>query len=119
VSDKVVSFPGAEPLPENLIQVADSKPHNYCQHGTITLDPHKRLVECSVCGAVLDPFDFLEQQARLLQRAWQHHGMAQAKVTELNTSIGNLQTELKRLKGQVARARDKVPAIDVRGKDKL
>jgi hypothetical protein len=119
VSDKVVTFPGAEPLPENIINVADSKPHNYCQHPSITLDPHKRVVECEACGAVLDPFEFLERQANLLQRAWQNHRAAQNKVSELHTAISNLNVELKRLKGKVSRAREKVPVLDVRGKDQL
>jgi hypothetical protein len=121
MNDKVVSFPGAEPLPENLIQRQDDlrRRMHYCTHGRITLDAHNRLVTCAECGATLDPFQFLLQQADLLQRAWANHRMAAAKVDELNTSIGNLQAEEKRLKGRIRRAKETQPVIDTRGKDRL
>ena len=119
--DKVVTFPGAEPLPENLIQrQEDPKRYTrFCTHGRITLDEHQRLVNCADCGAVLDPFQFLLKQADLLQRAWDNYRMASRKVEELNTSISNLQTEEKRLKARVRRAKEAQPVIDTRGKDRL
>lgn len=121
MSDKVVTFPGAEPLPENLIErKEDPKRYTrYCHHARITLDEHNRLVNCAECGATLDPFQFLLQQADLLQRAWANHRMAAKKVEDLNTSIANLQAEEKRLKGRVRRAKEAQPVIDTRGKDKL
>lgn len=121
MSDKVVTFPGAEPLPENLIQREDDPKRytRFCTHGRITLDEHQRLVNCAECGAVLDPFQFLLKQTDLLQRAWDNYRMASRKVDELNTSIGNLKTEEKRLKGRVQRAKLAQPVIDTRGKDKL
>lgn len=121
MNDKVISFPGAEPLPENLLQREEDPKRwtRFCTHGRITLDEHQRLVNCAECGAVLDPFQFLLKQADLLQRAWANHRMAAAKVEELNTSISNLKTEEKRLKGRVARAKAAQPVIDTRGKDKL
>ena len=121
MSDKVVTFPGAEPLPENLIRREDDpKRHTrFCTHGRITLDEHQRLVNCADCSAVLDPFQFLLKQADMLQRAWDHYRMASRKVEELNTSIANLQAEEKRLKARVRRAKETQPVIDTRGKDKL
>lgn len=121
MSDKVISFPGAEPLPENLLTVKENHKHqfNYCNHGRIVLDHHNRLVNCAECGATLDPFQFLEKQADLLQRAWRNYSMAQRKVEELSTSIANLMAEEKRIKGRIRRAKDSQPVIDMRGKDKL
>jgi hypothetical protein len=121
MNDKVVTFPGAEPLPENLIQREEDHlgRTRYCTHGRITLDEHQRLVNCADCGAVLDPFQFLLKQAELLQRAWDNHRMAARKVEELNASISNLKAEEKRLKGRVARAKAAQPVIDTRGKDRL
>lgn len=119
MSEKIVQLPGTEALPENLLESKDKDPYSLCQHGRITLDEHQRTVNCRDCGRVLDPFNFLQYQAHLLQRAWRNHDMAKAKVSELNTRIEALTKELKSLQGKVARAKEKVPTIDVRGKDKL
>lgn len=119
MSDTVVSFPGAEPLPENLIQRVDKDPWSHCQHGRITLDEHQRSVTCRDCGRVLDPFQFLQQQADLLRRAWSNHDSAQHKVQELVDRIAALKKEHDSLLGKVRRLKEKMPVVDVRGKDRL
>ncbi len=121
MTDKVISFPGApSELPENPIELTTSgKPFNYCQHERISLDAHKRLVDCRDCGQVLDPYDFLEKNAATLARAWRSHAAVTLKVAELNESIRILQKELESVKGKLRRAKDQLPVIDVRGKDKL
>jgi hypothetical protein len=119
VNDNVVSLPGADPLPENLIQRVDKDPYSHCRHSRITLDEHQRTVNCRDCGRVLDPFNFLSTQAGLLQLAWQHHDMAQRKVQELTDRIGALKKEHDSLTGKVRRLKEKMPVVDVRGKDRL
>ena len=121
MNDKIVTFPGAEPLPENLIQrQEDPKRYTrYCDHGRITLDEHNRLVSCAECGATLDPFQYLLKQADVLQRAWTNYRIAAKKVEDLSTSISNLLAEEKRIKGRVRRAKEAQPVIDTRGKDRL
>lgn len=118
-ASKVLSFPGAEPLPENLIALHDSARTLFCHHERIALDEHTRSVTCRQCARVLDPFDFLRHNARTLQMAWRNHASASAKVDELTARIEVLSKEHKRLQGKVARLREKVPALDVRGKDRL
>jgi peptidoglycan hydrolase CwlO-like protein len=118
MNDKVVTFPGAEPLPENLLQVTDKDPWSHCAHGRITLDAHQRTVNCRDCGRVLDAFQFLETQAALLQRAWSHHAAAQRKLQELTDRISALKKEHDSLQGKVRRLKDKLPVVDVRGKDR-
>lgn len=121
MNDKVISFPGAEPLPENPIQIKDDplRHTRFCQHGRISLDEHQRVVSCRDCAAVLDPFEFLRDNARTLQRAWSNHAVAHRKVHELTERIEALTKEHKRLQGKVARLREKVPTLDVRGEDRL
>lgn len=119
--DKVVhAFPGTE-LPENLMQV---EPRNaalpyHCAHEAIRLDQHDRAVFCARCGATLDPFMFLLNNAVTIQRAWQNHGEANRKVRELLDRIEVLQKEEKRLSAMVKRRQEKVGVIDVRGKSTL
>lgn len=119
MSEKVITFPGGEELPENPVRVTTSKPYNPCQHAHIALDAHKRTVDCADCDAVLDPFNFLRDQARVLQGAWDNYRMVVAKVDELNARVGVLKKELASVQGKLLRAKEKVPVIDVRGKDRL
>lgn len=118
-SEKVVQIRSAEALPENLITADDKDRYSVCRHERITLDEHQRTVNCRGCGRVLDPFQFLQHESHLLQRAWANHDIAARKVTELSERISVLTKEYTSLKGKVARLREKMPTIDVRGKDRL
>lgn len=121
MTEKVISFPGAEPLPENLIQIKDDplRYTRHCRHDRISLDEHQRVVSCLDCSAVLDPFEFLSNNARTLQRAWSNYAAATRKVQELTDRIAALAKEQKSLQGKVSRLREKVPTVEVRGKDRL
>jgi len=117
--DKIITFPGGEELPENPVTLINSgKPYSFCKHERISLDEHKRTVDCMDCGIVLDPFGFLRHQAETLQRAWSNYRSVTAKVQELNGSIERLNKELASVQGKLRRAKEKVPLIDVRGKDR-
>lgn len=116
MTEKVVSFPGAEPLPENPLQIEPRRP-SYCRHDRIALDTHSRTVRCTDCQQVLDPFDFLQTNAHTVQQAWSHYRQVMAKVAEKNESVEALGKEEKRLKARVKALKDKVePGIDIRGK---
>jgi uncharacterized small protein (DUF1192 family) len=120
MSDRIVSFPGAEKtdLPENplTIQSSNPKPQNWCDHARITLDPYQRTVICGDCRQVLDPYDYLERNAKTLQRAWDNYRTASAKVSELNDRIGVLKAEEERTRARLRRLRDKEQPLDTRGK---
>lgn len=118
-SDKVIAFPSAEPLPENPIAIEKPPSYNYCRHESVSLDEHNRVVNCVKCGAVLDPFNFLHENARTIQTAWDHHRQVMAKVHEIGERLQVLVKEEKRLKGRVRTLKEKVPVLDTRGKDRL
>ena len=103
--DKVVrAFPAAE-LPENLMAIEPrpaSAPH-FCAHDAVTLDEYERLVHCARCGATLDPFAFLLNNARTIQTAWASHREVKARVGELLERVTMLKKEEKRLRAMVVR----------------
>lgn len=90
-----------------------------CNHEAIRLDQHDRAVYCARCGATLDAFSFLLNNAASIQRAWQHYAEANRKVRELLDRIEVLQKEEKRLSAMVKRRSEKVGFVDVRGKNNL
>ncbi|MGE4243662.1 hypothetical protein [Ramlibacter sp.] len=120
MTDRIVTFPGAEKpeLPENPLRIESSnpKPHGWCEHARITLDPYQRVVICGDCRQVLDPFNFLRDNAKTLQRAWDNHRACTAMVAELNDRIGVLKAEEDRTKARLRRLRDKEQPLDTRGK---
>jgi hypothetical protein len=121
LESKVVhAFPTSE-LPENLMQIEPRNPAlpYHCAHEAIRLDQHDRAVFCARCGATLDPFMFLVNNAVTIQRAWQNHAEAMRKVRDLNDRIEVLAKEEKRLSAMVKRRQEKVGVVDVRGKQTL
>lgn len=107
--NKVVqAFPATE-LPENLMAI-EARPAGvpyFCAHEAVTLNEHDRMVNCTRCGAALEPFNFLLSNARTIQMAWSNHREATRKVSELNDRIAILAKEEKRLRAQVKRLQEK------------
>jgi len=116
--DKVLQFPGGGELPEQTILIERDQ-HRYCNHEKISLDPHARAVICVICGATLDPFDFLVKNGITLQRAWSDHKSVKAKISELMGRVMFLKKQKASLEASVRRLKDKVPVLDTRGKDIL
>jgi len=116
MADNIRQFPGAE-IPEQTLSV-EREPFGFCNHDKISLDSHARTVRCSKCDKVFDPFDFLKNEVRRLQDAWERHRDVRAKVTELNDRVETLKKEEARLKGRIKTARAKVePSINVRNRN--
>lgn len=121
--DKVVhgAFPSSE-LPENLMEIEPRNPAlpYHCAHEAIRLDQHDRAVHCAQCGATLDPFMFLLNNAATIQRAWSNHAEAQHRVRDLHDRIEVLGKEEKRLRARVKRLQDNAgDVLVVRGKSQL
>ncbi len=104
--DNVRSLPTAGALPENPIEI-EQQPFSCCRHESILIDSHLRTIECKKCGASLDAFDYLLNDATNIQRAWQYHREVMARVDRLNESVTKLVREEKRLKASVRRLQEK------------
>lgn len=116
MSDNVKQFPGAEPLPANPVTL-EVPPFGHCAHDLITLDGHNRTVRCTTCSKVLDPFNFLKDNAATLQVAWRNYRMVVEQVRQKNETVEILAKEEKRLKALIKRHKEKVePAIDIKGR---
>ena len=102
-SDTNVTFlPGAnQDLPPCPLEVTPP-PLQFCDHPAVRLDDHSRSMECTQCGAVLDPFDFLRRNAMTLQRAWRDHKYVKGQLDELNKRVGELKKEERRIKARIA-----------------
>lgn len=116
--EKVVhAFPVAE-LPENLMAIEPRSPGEplFCDHPSVRLNAHERTVHCAKCNAALDPFNFLLNNAKTIQRAWDNYRAANQKVGELTDRVMGLTREEKRLRAVVKRLREKSgQVVDLRG----
>jgi len=112
-------FPESDGLPENILAPVQ-RPYEFCGHETIRVEAHQRQVTCAKCKAVLDPFDFLRDNARHLQDAWERHRQVNAKVREISERVHELSKEEKRLKARVKTLQEKTgELINVRAKRTL
>lgn len=117
--DKILAFPGSEALPENTMQIEKSNVM-FCSHESVRLSEHERTVNCVKCGAALDPFNFLLNNAKTIQSAWSGYRMMNAKASEIAERVNVLSKEEKRLRAQVKRLQEKSgEVINVRGETSL
>ena len=68
---KVVAFPGhsvSDAIPQSPFEIAKSDKRVCRHHMRVRLDLHQREVSCADCYAVLDPFDYLVNNATVVQR---------------------------------------------------
>lgn len=120
--DNVIhAFKATSDLPEQtlLIQKPPAGKPYYCGHEQLRIDAHERSVHCARCGEALDPFNFLLNQAAVLQRAWYDYSSVKRDLSEMQDRVTALKKEEKSLRGMVGRLKDKVGVVDVRGKSKL
>jgi hypothetical protein len=112
--DNVRRLPGADALPENLMRVeAGGDRSVYCQHPSVLIVEHTRSLTCANprCGAVLDPFDFVRTQGRLIQLAWENYDQAKRLANEAVDRVTALKAEEKRLRAMVKRLQEKTGAV--------
>lgn len=101
----VTQFPGLAELPPCPMEI--KRRDSFCSHPAIRLDEHSRTIECTTCGATLDPYDFLRNNAALLQRAWQSHSLVTDDLKRLVDRVTQLKKEEGRLKGRIATLKKK------------
>lgn len=113
----VTQFPGTGDIPECPLQI--KRRDNFCDHPAIRLDDHSRTLDCTACGATLDPFDFLRNNVATLQRAWQSHTAVKNDLSRLIERVTQLKKEEARLKSRIATMKKKldsaVEVIHVKG----
>lgn len=102
----VKQFPGTGDLPECPMSI--KRKDAFCDHPAIRLDEHSRTLECTACGATLDPFDFLRNNAATLQRAWISHSVVSGDLSRIIERVTQLKKEEARLKGRIATMKKKI-----------
>jgi len=108
--DNVTAFPGAGDLPDNPLELAPPRP-GFCLHDAVILDDHTRSIQCTACGAVLDPFNFVRAQAQTISRAWSAHAHAMRQANEVAERVTVLKKEEARLRAMVKRLQEKTGAV--------
>lgn len=114
MTDNVTAFPGAPGLPDNPMQIAPRHP-GWCRHDAVILDEHTRTIQCAdpKCGAVLEPFSFLKNQAHTISSAWHAYSSAMRQANEVANRVMVLKREEQRLRAMVKRLQDKTGAVIV------
>jgi hypothetical protein len=85
--------------PELKIAVSDDR-HKFCAHEHIKLYEHHRLVQCSDCGATLDPFEHLLTVGKKESGQLSHLTWLRYHVKHLEQDAETLKREISKLKSQ-------------------
>jgi len=79
--------------------IANDKPDNkFCPHEQIKIYPHHRIIQCSSCGATLDPFEHLLAAAK-------QEGNQLTHLNYLRHQVKRLQEDEEKLKKTIAKLR--------------
>lgn len=114
--DKVIALPGAREVPECTLTIERQR-FNLCNHDRITLDEHRRVIRCTDCEKVFDPFSYMLSHANTITRAWSDYRSMQQRLSEKEATIEALAKEERRLKARVKTLKDKTePGFDIKGK---
>lgn len=113
MSGNVTEFPGSSSIPENPLKLEQRSELVFCQHDTVSINEHQRTLRCanSRCGAILDPFDFVAGNAKVIQRAWDNHRHVSAEVKSLVERVHELKKEERRLREVVKRLQGKTETV--------
>jgi phage shock protein A len=79
-----------------------------CSHTAITLDEHRRKIECKNCGKVIEAFDYLFDFANGQQRIVWRLKSVEDEVKQLEEKVGELKRVKSNLQAQVRRLNSKV-----------
>lgn len=110
MTDNIKQFPGADGLPDNPLAIQQQTP-SYCSHDAVILNEHLRTIECRACGQILDPFNFVRNQAQVIARAWQAHKSAMVSVNEVTERVAALKKQEANLRAIVKRLQDKTGSV--------
>ncbi|KAE9819465.1 hypothetical protein GP647_14945 [Escherichia coli] len=64
-SGNIVLFPVKEDDPRNQVNfLYEPSERPYCHHASVRVDEKERQVRCKICGAVVEPFDWMLSVAK-------------------------------------------------------
>ena len=114
----IVALPGRQELPECTLTIEPSRAKYMCNHDRITLDELRRVVRCTACEQVFDPFSYLMSNAMTITRAWSDYRSVRQRQQEVQNTVEALAKEERRLKARVKTLKEKVePGIDIKGRN--
>lgn len=110
--ENVVELFGPEPTRPAVITTPNAFHRQMCSHKNIELDAEQRICVCRKCGCRIEPFDWLVEHAgRPWRRAWDNYKHIRSERSRIEGSLKELKRELKNLKAQVGRWREKLKRI--------
>ncbi|EEZ9716347.1 hypothetical protein IM098_003666 [Escherichia coli] len=95
----------AKKLLNVVISERKNNEQNLCRHARTTVSEINRTLTCSLCGAVLDPFEFILDRARNAENIVHEINRLHKKREALRESVAGLEREEKNAKARLRSAR--------------
>ncbi|EEV5627058.1 hypothetical protein CTR46_005062 [Escherichia coli] len=104
-SGNIVLFPVKEDDPRNQVNFLykpSEKP--YCHHASVRVDEKERQVRCKICGAVVEPFDWMLSVAKRETRLADDVRLLRQEEQERRKNIEKLIQIERNVKARIRRA---------------
>lgn len=95
--DKVISFPTS-------INLIPKRAEVFCRCSQVFVIEKTRMLECQKCGKVIEPFDFLYEQAKKQQNKVFSIEHARHELKQLTKEVEELKRKKRNLKASINRA---------------
>ena len=86
--------------------------HKWCKHLAVKVDPDDRALECTACGADVDPIDYIVTLSRTWDDVKRAAASGEVEVRRIHDRTKQAEAELARLQSRAAHARKKLGEVD-------
>ncbi|EOO5922292.1 hypothetical protein QPL35_16835 [Escherichia coli] len=101
----IVLFPVKEDDPRNQVNfLYEPSERPYCHHASVRVDEKERQVRCKICGAVVEPFDWMFSVAKRETRLADDVKLLRLEEQERRKNIGKLIQIERNAKARIRRA---------------
>lgn len=114
-SDNVLSFTkrfdSNSDIKEMRNVVEAEKKAGHCRHERVVIDEHRRMLNCRLCGQVIDPFDWVMSIAKKETRLDWELRKLRTEITSHREGLENLKREEANCKSRIKTATSKLNAL--------
>lgn len=77
---------------------------NRCNHNQMLADEHNKVLECSECGFIMHPWDYVFNMAKKEESIFNHLKYTKMEQIKLNEDLVELKRKINNAKAQLRRA---------------
>lgn len=102
-NDDIIDFSKkTSEIKSRLISKKENK-YNRCKHRHVEIDDHTKMLECTSCGYIMTPYDYVLRLAERETNIFNNLKYAKMEHSQLNDELKELKRKIKNAKAQLNR----------------